>query len=151
MTQTEPTPVYTPVDAETYARVQQFYAFQMGLMDDREAERWADTFTEDALFQEPSKLEPLNGRAEIKAAAGVSADKHAANGLRLRHWLGMLSVDVEPDGSLRARCYAQAIRIPKGGAPDLFATVVCRDHLVPDGTGWLVKHRHLTHDGSGDN
>ncbi|OKI29958.1 hydroxylacyl-CoA dehydrogenase [Saccharothrix sp. CB00851] len=136
------------MDAETYARVQQFYAFQMGLMDDREAERWAATFTEDALFQEPRKLEPLHGRAVIEAAARVSADKHAANGLRLRHWLGMLSVDVESDGSLRTRCYAQAIRIPAGGVPDLFATVVCRDHLVPDGAGWLVKHRHLTHDGS---
>lgn len=151
MSETESMPAYAPVDAETYARVQQFYTFQMGLMDDREAERWAGTFTEDALFQEPNKLAPLHGRSVIETAARASADKHAANGLRLRHWLGMLSVDVQPDGSLRTRCYAQAIRIPTGGAPDLFASVVCRDHLVPDGTGWLVRHRHLTHDGSGEN
>lgn len=138
----------TTVPAELYAQVQQFYAIQMGLMDEREAEQWADTFTEDAVFQEASRMEPLHGRAAIKAAARVSADKHASTGLRLRHWLGMFQVHQQEDGTLHTRCYAMALRTPAGGKPELFANVVCRDRLVPADGGWLVRHRDLTHDGN---
>ncbi|MCF2435621.1 nuclear transport factor 2 family protein [Streptomyces thinghirensis] len=50
------------VSAELYARVQQFYARQMGLIDDGRPADWAETFTEDATFQEASRLDaPLKG------------------------------------------------------------------------------------------
>lgn len=144
-------PVTMFTSAEVYAQVQQFYAYQMGLMDDRQAERWADTFTEDAVFQEASRMDPLHGRAAIKASARASADRLAAGGVRMRHWLGMVQVHQQPDGTLHTRCYALAMRTPKGGELDIFVHVVCRDHLVPVDGGWLVRHRDLTHDGAGQN
>lgn len=142
----------TFVSAELYAQIQQFYAKQMGLMDDRRPDEWADTFTEDAVFQEASRIEPLHGREAISAAARVSADRHIAAGIQMRHWLGMVQVDAESDGSIRSRCYALAVRTPRGGDLEVFASVVCRDHLVPaPGGGWLICHRDLTHDGATGN
>jgi ketosteroid isomerase-like protein len=140
------TPLTALAPAELYAQVQQFYAYQMGLMDDRQAERWADTFTEDAVFQEASRMDPLHGRAAIRASARANVDRLAARGVRMRHWLGMLQVHPQPDGTLHTRCYALAMRTPQGGELDIFAHVVCRDHLVPVDGGWLVHRRDLTHD-----
>jgi|GEM_PF-1336841 len=141
------TPVPNFVSAELYTQIQQFYAWQMGLMDDRQPDQWADTFTEDAVFQEASRMDGLQGRAAIRTAARASAERHLAAGLQMRHWLGMIQVDLEADGSVRSRCYALAVRTPKGGDLEVFASVVCRDHLVPvEGGGWLVRHRDLTHD-----
>ncbi|MFD8985892.1 nuclear transport factor 2 family protein [Streptomyces sp. NPDC059564] len=138
------------VCAELYTQVQQFYARQMGLLDDGFPDAWADTFTEDAVFQEASRLdEPLRGRDVIRDSSRARKKRLEADGIDFRHWLGMLDVRPEPDGSLRARSYALAMRVPRGGELDIFASVVCHDHLVlVDGT-WKVAERDLHHDGSG--
>ncbi|MFE0178671.1 nuclear transport factor 2 family protein [Streptomyces sp. NPDC059002] len=151
MTDTTPsTPAGTFVSAELYAQVQQFYARQMGLLDDGRPDEWAGTFTEDAVFQEASRLdEPLRGRDAIRASSRARKERLDGDKLDFRHWLGMLDVRPQDDGSLRTRSYALAMRIPRGGALDIFASVVCHDHLVQvDGT-WQVRHRDLHHDGSG--
>ncbi|WP_069814241.1 nuclear transport factor 2 family protein [Streptomyces sp. TP-A0874] len=138
----------TYVPAELYSQVQQFYARQMGLIDDGRAEEWAATFTEDAVFEEPSRLDPLRGRDAIRVSCRARADRLEAENTDFRHWLGMLDVRPQDDGSLRTRAYALAMRIPRGGALDIFASVVCEDHLVPSDGGWAVRHRHLQHDGA---
>ncbi|MFF3019883.1 nuclear transport factor 2 family protein [Streptomyces sp. NPDC057939] len=138
------------VPAELYAQVQQFYARQMGLIDDGRPDEWAETFTEDAVFQEASRLnEPLRGRVAIRDSSRARQRRLEEDKLDFRHWLGMLDVRPQSDGSLRTRSYALAMRIPRGGALDIFASVVCNDHLVQvDGT-WKVADRDLHHDGSG--
>ncbi|CAD5988796.1 nuclear transport factor 2 family protein [Streptomyces cyaneofuscatus] len=138
------------VPAELYSRIQQFYARQMGLLDDGRADDWADTFTEDAVFQEASRLnEPLRGRDAIRESSRARKKRLEADKLDFRHWLGMLTVTPREDGSLQTRAYALAMRVPAGGELDIFASVVCHDQLVlTDGT-WQVRHRDLHHDGSG--
>ncbi|AZM94073.1 MULTISPECIES: nuclear transport factor 2 family protein [Streptomyces] len=138
------------VSAELYSQVQQFYARQMGLLDGGDPDGWAQTFTEDAVFQEASRLdEPLRGRTAIRDSSRARKKRLEADKIDFRHWLGMLDVRPEPDGSLRARSYALAMRTQRGGALDIFASVVCNDHLVlVDGT-WQVAERDLHHDGSG--
>ncbi len=138
--------VYLP--AELYTQVQQFYARQMGLLDAGLAEEWTETFTEDAVFDEPNRLDPLSGRDAIRVSARARADRLAAERIQVRHWLGMLDVRRQEDGSLRARTYALAMRTPQGGALEIFASVVCRDHLVPLDGAWAVRHRHIQHDGA---
>lgn len=138
---------YAPADL--YQQIQQFYASQMGLMDDREPERWAETFTEDAIFHEAARMEPLQGREAIRVSARGSVDRVSAAGIQIRHWLGMLQVHPQPDGSVRARSYALAMRTPKGGDLDVFVSVVCHDHLVATGDGWQVADRNLVHDATG--
>jgi hypothetical protein len=139
------------VSAELYAQVQQFYARQMGLIDDGRPADWADTFTEDATFQEASRLDaPLKSRAAIRESASARQVRLEADKIDFRHWLAMLDVRPQSDGSLRTRTYALAMRTPRGGALDVFASVVCHDHLVPaPGGGWQVRERVLHHDGSG--
>ncbi|MFF3752520.1 nuclear transport factor 2 family protein [Streptomyces sp. NPDC002018] len=138
------------VSAELYARVQQFYARQMGLIDDGRPAEWAETFTEDATFQEASRLNaPVEGRAAIRESATARQARLDTDKIDFRHWLAMLDVRPQADGSLRTRTYALAMRTPRGGALDIFASVVCHDHLVPADGGWQVRERDLRHDGSG--
>jgi hypothetical protein len=138
------------VSAEVYTGVQQFYARQMGLLDDGRPDDWADTFTEDAVFQEASRLdEPLRGREAIRASSRARKVRLEEAKIDFRHWLGMLEVTPEADGSLRARSYALAMRTQRGGPLEVFASVVCRDHLVPVDGSWQVRVRDLRHDGSG--
>ncbi|MDX5572545.1 nuclear transport factor 2 family protein [Streptomyces griseus] len=138
------------VSADLYAQIQQFYARQMGLIDDGRPADWAETFTEDATFQEASRLDaPLTGRAAIRESSTARQARLDADKIDFRHWLAMLDVRPQPDGTLRTRTYALAMRTPRGGPLDIFASVVCHDHLVPAGDGWQVQERELHHDGSG--
>ncbi|MFF3019876.1 nuclear transport factor 2 family protein [Streptomyces sp. NPDC057939] len=129
--------------AELYARIQQFYADQMGLMDHGHAEEWAATFTEDAVFQGA-----VSGRAALADSARAHTRKLAEEKADFRHWIGMLDVRPEPDGSLRTRAYALTARTVRGEALQLTASVVCRDHLVLRDGRWLVSHRSLRRDGT---
>ncbi|MFF1560801.1 nuclear transport factor 2 family protein [Streptomyces sp. NPDC058279] len=137
------------VSADVYALVQQFYSRQMGLLDDGRPDDWAETFTEDAVFQEASRLnEPLRGRDAIRESSRARKKRLEADRIDFRHWLGMLEVREGEDGSLHTRAYALAMRVPRGGALDIFASVVCNDHLVNVDGVWQVRHRDLHHDGS---
>lgn len=136
--------------AELYTRVQQFYTRQMGLLDGGRPEEWSETFTEDAVFEEASRLdEPLRGRAAIRASSQARKERLTRQRLDFRHWLSMLHLETDGDDALRVRAYALAMRTPPGGPLDIFASVVMHDHLVRRGDGWQVRHRQLTHDGAG--
>lgn len=134
--------------AELYTQIQQFYARQMGLLDDGYPEEWALTFTEDGVFEEPSRLDTVRGREAISLSARARADRLAAEGIDFRHWLAMLDVRAQDDGTVHARTYALAMRTPRGGDLDIFVSVVCHDVLVRDDGRWAVRHRNIQHDGA---
>lgn len=133
---------------EVYVRVQQFYARQMALLDDGDVEEWAATFCADAVFAETGMPAPLRGSVAIRDAVRPEVDKLAAAGIDFRHRFGMLDVVPSPDG-VRTRFSTLALATPRGGPIAVRGNVVGRDHLVPDGASWLVRHRHLRYDGSG--
>nr|WP_042193114.1 nuclear transport factor 2 family protein [Kibdelosporangium sp. MJ126-NF4]CEL20574.1 hypothetical protein [Kibdelosporangium sp. MJ126-NF4]CTQ89485.1 hypothetical protein [Kibdelosporangium sp. MJ126-NF4] len=135
------------VSALTYARVQQFYVHQLGLLDQGRPDDWADLFTVDAEFVEVTRAR-LRGREVIRAAMRARADQVVAKGMDFfRHWLGMLHVEQCADGSLRTRSYAMAMYTPTGGKLNVYANVVCRDVLVRQSGTWLVRSRDLRLDG----
>ncbi|WUG99433.1 nuclear transport factor 2 family protein [Streptomyces violaceus] len=136
-----------PVPAETYVAVQQFYARQMRLLDERRAEEWARTFTEDGVFAQNIVPEPLRGRDAVAAAVRRNLERTADTPEQRRHVFSMLTVVPGPDGSLSTRCYAQVLVTPAGGPARLHLSAVCEDELVPHGEGWLVRHRRVEHDG----
>lgn len=137
------------VSAELYAQVQQFYARQMGLIDDGRPDEWARTFTEDAVFEEAGRLnEPVKGREAIRVSSRARQERLDKERIDFRHWMGMLDVSPRDDGSVDARAYALVMRTAPGGALDVFASVLCHDRLVPVDGGWQVRHRRLRHDGS---
>jgi 3-phenylpropionate/cinnamic acid dioxygenase small subunit len=131
---------------ELYLRVQQFYARQMQLLDRGAVQEWAATFTEDGVFAANAHPEPVRGRSAIAAAAQAATDQLARDRVVRRHWLGMLTVQPEPDGIVRARCYALVITTPRGGQAGLHVSTFCEDVLVADGDDLLVRDRRISRD-----
>src|SRR5690606_18154056 len=127
---------------QRYAEVQHFYAYQMGLLDDGDVAAWAATFTDDAVFEDATS-EPLLGRVAIQTSVQARVDQLKAEGRQFRHWFGMVNVTERPDGGLDTSLYALAMSTPAGGALTVHGHVVCRDHLVPQAGGWLVRRRHV--------
>ncbi|GGX79967.1 nuclear transport factor 2 family protein [Streptomyces minutiscleroticus] len=129
------------------ASVEQFYARHMQLLDDGDAEAWAETFTEDGLFALPGRPEPTRGRAALAEGARRAHTERLASHETHRHWHGMLDIRPQDDGSVHVRCYALVVATPRGGEPRLHRSCVCRDVLVPAGSQWQVRSRRVTRDG----
>lgn len=138
------------VPAGLYTEVQQFYAWQMNLLegDAADPDAWADTFTEDAVFESTVQERPETGREAIRTSVRAGVEHIAAQGLDFRHWFGMLGVEQDADGSLRTRYYALAMATPPGGALKARGSLLCFDHLVRGEDGRLrVSRRSLRADG----
>ncbi|MEU2287214.1 nuclear transport factor 2 family protein [Streptomyces sp. NPDC013178] len=136
-------------DTGLYLEVQQFYAHQMQLLDDRACDEWAATFTPEGVFAANGLPAPAKGRQTIAAAARAAGERLAAEGLVHRHWLGMLTVLPQPDGTVSARSYALVIqtRIGGGGTAELHRSTLCEDRLVRGEDGsLLVLERKVTRD-----
>jgi SnoaL-like protein len=145
MTVTEPTTAYD-LDGTLYQQIQNFYAYQMQLLDDGAVDEWAATFTEDGVFAANAHPEPSRGRAAIAAGAGAATRALRERKVQRRHWLGMLSVRPDGPDTVRARSYAVVLETPKGGQAKLLLSTVCVDLLVRSGDGWLVQDRQVTRD-----
>ncbi|MFC4908385.1 SgcJ/EcaC family oxidoreductase [Actinomadura gamaensis] len=121
-----------------YARVQDFYARQMRLLDEGKAEEFAETFTEDGVFAQTTS-DPRHGRDAIAIAFRKAIDRR--DGPRRRHWLGMLSVDEEADGTIRTRYYALVIEGRR-----LHLSTSAEDELIDREGALLVRSRTVSHD-----
>ncbi len=129
-----------------YAQVQQFYAHQMQLFDSFEAEAWAGTFTPDAVFDVPTLPRPVRGREELAANVRRNAETRARSGEQLRHWLGMIDVREEPNGTLHTRAYALVHLTPLGGEARVHRMCVMEDVLVRSRGRLRVLSRRVTRD-----
>jgi uncharacterized protein (TIGR02246 family) len=130
-----------------YAQVQQFYAEQMHMLDDGDADGWAATFTEDGTFTPPRAAQPVRGPADLAAGVRRAHAERAAGGVTHRHWHGMLAVTPRTADSVDVRCYALVIASAAGGASHVHAACVCTDVLVRREDRWLVADRKVTRDG----
>ncbi|MEU9731519.1 nuclear transport factor 2 family protein [Streptomyces sp. NPDC048002] len=149
MTEAAAVPDQAP-EGGLYQRIQQFYARQMRLLDHGAVQEWADTFTEDGVFDQ-NVAAPLKGRVDIAAASQKRVDQIVADGITRRHWLGMLEVDPQDDeGVVRTRYYAVSLATERGAVvpPRITASTYAEDTLVPSEGGWLVRYRRVTHDGT---
>jgi hypothetical protein len=134
------------IAADLQTALQRFYAEQMQLLDDGGAEAWADTFTDDGVFAANGQPAPVRGRHAIAAAARAARDQLGQAKVVHRHWLGMLTADLQDDGSVRARCYALVIATPHGGVPAIHRSTLCEDVLIPADGSWRVRSRIVTRD-----
>ncbi|WP_432147135.1 nuclear transport factor 2 family protein [Streptomyces sp. bgisy084] len=137
-----------PLDTERlYSEVSHFYARQMQALDEGRTEDWAETFTEDGVFVLHGGHDRAVGRTALAASSSKARASLAEQGIRHRHWLGMLTVEARADGTVAARCYALVVATPLGGPSVVHRSTVCEDVLVRDGSGaWLVKHRQVSRD-----
>lgn len=137
----------TTAASALHTEVEHFYARQMQLLDRHACEEWADTFTVDGVFDANGLPEPAKGREAIAAGARAATSRLVTEGLVHRHWLGMLTVDEQPDGTVAARSYALVIQTEQGGASVLHRSTVCEDLLVRADDGSLrVRDRKVTRD-----
>jgi 3-phenylpropionate/cinnamic acid dioxygenase small subunit len=159
-----PPPARPPyADGALYAEVERFYARQVQLLGEGDLDRWALTFTEDAVFEQEAQAGRVwagnapserRGRAAIVAAArGAVAARREAAAVR-RYLIGMLRLDPGGDGTLRTTYRAVLLQTPQGGRPEVYLSTTGRDVLVRQDGGWRVRHRINSHDnapaGSGD-
>ncbi|ONI76387.1 hydroxylacyl-CoA dehydrogenase [Actinosynnema sp. ALI-1.44] len=142
--------VTIPVTPRTYTEILQFYAEHAQLLDNGLAEAWADQFTPDGVFSQNVKPVPKIGRAEIGTGMRRGIDRIAATGATRRHWFGMVVAEAQPDDSVRTRYYALVIETPKNGRPSIYLSTTGEDVLVRHDRTWLVRSRHVAHDGHDD-
>ncbi|MCF2435628.1 nuclear transport factor 2 family protein [Streptomyces thinghirensis] len=91
------------------------------------------------------------GRRKPSSAARRSRPRHGcttkrltADGVDVRHWLGMIGIRTEDDGSLHVRSYALTPSTGRDGSGlRIPASVVCQDRLVRDAGHWRVADRTL--------
>jgi len=131
---------------ELYVQIQQFYAYHMRMLDSGAAQEWADTFTEDGIFEPPSAPSPIVGRAALAAGVREAVVQLAALGEQHRHILISLDVTPGPDGKTEVRSYAQIVATLRGGSPRIHLMCAMHDHLVTENGELRVAHRRVTRD-----
>jgi 3-phenylpropionate/cinnamic acid dioxygenase small subunit len=138
--------VESAFDTALYAEVQQFYSRQMRLLDDGQVDGWAETFTADGVFAANAHPEPAVGRAAITAGARQAHAALTEQGIQRRHWLGMLDVEPQPDGTILARSYALILSTPRGGQAAVHLSCTCDDVIVREEGRLLVRERRVSRD-----
>ncbi|MFH8342776.1 nuclear transport factor 2 family protein [Streptomyces sp. AM6-12] len=132
--------------AALYAQAQRFYALQTRILDTHDTESWVHTFTEDAVVELPLLPGPVRAREGLARYVRAGAARQRQAGGRLDHWVGMLDVRPQADGSLRTRCSALAYAGPVGGGPGVLYAYVMEDVLVRGQGEWCCAHRRVTRD-----
>lgn len=132
--------------AALYAQVQRFYADQMQILDAPDTGRWAATFTEDAVLELPALPGPVSVRAGLAGYVHASTERRRRTDGTLRHWVGMLDVRPQEDGSLHTRCSALVHAMPSGGGAKVLYVCVMEDVLVPSRGEWRAARRRVTRD-----
>lgn len=132
--------------AALYAQAQHFYAHQMQILDAHDGERWAQAFTEDAVFELPHLPGPAGPRTGLAHYARAAADRSRRAGDGLRHFVGMLDVRPQPDGTLHTRCSALVHAAPPGTASKALYVCVMEDVLVHTHGTWRTAHRRIIRD-----
>ncbi|GAA0707222.1 nuclear transport factor 2 family protein [Dactylosporangium roseum] len=146
MSATTPAPVLA--STETYVEVQQFYAGQVHLLDTVQAEPFAATFTEDAVFDHSPTAPPIHGRAAIaREVAAFHQRQLDGERVQRRHWFNMMTVFEHPDGTLRTHYYALIVVTRKGLAvPVIAPSCTVDDVLVREDGRLRTRTRKVTPD-----
>lgn len=133
-------------DAVRYSEVERFYARQMQLIDEGDADGWAATFTEDGVFTSNGTTGEVRGRPALRTAAKETIARLTGAGTTRRHIVSNVRIEqLEPD-LLRVTSYVPVIDTTSGVAA-LRTSTVMSDELALVGSDLLVRHRLVELDG----
>jgi hypothetical protein len=118
----------------------------MRALDEGRTVAWAQTFEPDGVFDANGLPEPVRGRELIESGARKAWEQQQSDGIQRRHWLGMLEIEEQPDGSVLAQTYALVVSTPRGGDVAVRASTSCADVLVRDGDTFMVRRRTVRRD-----
>lgn len=134
----------TPAD---WFSIQQLYARQALAVDRGDAQEWASTYTEQAVFTSPTFSIVAQGRAQLRDFAKMSHADAAARGEQLRHIVSNMHLIDESDGSARIRAYLMIVATSTA-ASRIDRMLVVDDHLARQpGEAWLFTRRETFRDG----
>jgi 3-phenylpropionate/cinnamic acid dioxygenase small subunit len=125
--------------------VEQFYAFQMQVLDEGDATAWAATFTDTGVFVPHLAADQLTGRAQLEAGAAKAISRLNADGVTRRHIVSNICVEQVSVDIVRVSSYVPVIDTMSGEAR-IKCNTVMNDELVRHGTTWLVRHRKVLRD-----
>jgi len=118
---------------EIQFEIQQYYAVQMRCLDNGDADGFAATFTEDAVFvHDPG--ETVEGRSAIAAATKINVARVREARTVRRHWFGMMIIEPDSDSQIRTQYTA-------------ITTSTMADGTTALGTGSLVEDVLVRHGG----
>lgn len=115
---------------ELYAEVLRYYAHQMQLLDERDLQGYADTFTEDGEFEHTPGREPARTREGILLDLVEFHRQFETDPMKRRHHFSMVDVEIRDDGAVVSTAYALVIIVRPGQKPEIRASCVVHDVLV---------------------
>jgi actinorhodin biosynthesis protein ActVIA len=133
------------VSAETYSRIDQFYAIQMQALDDGDIAAWVETFTAEGVFVSNGLPDPVEGRGGLAALGVETVARLNEKGVIRRHFVFNVIVESHSGGVLRTTCYVPVFDTVDG-VTSLTTSTVMRDELLSSADGLLVRHRTVTRD-----
>lgn len=153
------------VSADVYVEVQQFYARQMPLLEERRLEEFLQTLTEDGSIEHRpggwklegrkvllEEMQARRGDAEKPLVAEVSPrearDQGIAyyDGLVYRYWFDRMRIDPVDDDTLHVRYQAIVSMTDHAGKVSFEPTTVVEDVLVRVDGVLHTRSRLVTHD-----
>lgn len=131
------------MNTDLYVEVQMFYAHQMPLLEDRYPDRFAATFTPDAVVEHVSGLFKLTGTQEIAGGIGLSIQTYG--GKVFRHWSNHLRVEQAGD-EIHTRQTVIVSVTDQSGLVTWEPSCTVEDVMVRLDGKLAVRHRILQHD-----
>lgn len=137
---------FQPASDQLYHRVQRFYSERLRRLDAGDAEGWAESFTEDGVFETNARPDPSRGRSAIENETKRAAARLGADGVERRHWIGMMAVNDEGAPHLGVEAYCLVVETARGGVPRLAYSLTLRSRVVIDGDLLRVSHEAVSRD-----
>jgi actinorhodin biosynthesis protein ActVIA len=132
---------------EVYTQVQHFYARQMQALDEGRFQEYADTFTEQGLFQHSPDVAPARGRAAIVDALTDFDQRFKDAPVQRRHWFSQIRLDPQEDGSFRSTAYGFVVATRPGvRLPEVAPSCLIHDVLELADGEILTRSRLVTYD-----
>jgi actinorhodin biosynthesis protein ActVIA len=134
------------VTAELYVEVQCFYARQMPLLEDLRIDEFAETFTEDAVFEHVPDGWRMQGRSELVSATRMNTARYGET--VFRHWFENRLIEVVDEETLNVSYTALVSLTNPDGTVGFEPSCTVRDVLVRQDGELRVLSRQLRHDTS---
>ncbi|HZU56439.1 MAG TPA: nuclear transport factor 2 family protein [Actinocrinis sp.] len=135
---------WSRAQADLYAEVQRFYAYQMPLLEDRRVDDFADTFTGDGVYAHAKDGWEITGREKLKAEIGAAVP-HYGNSV-FRHWFDKLLIEPCDENTLRVRLRALVSVTAEDGSVTFEPSSTIEDVLVRIDGLLYTKSRVVRHD-----
>ncbi|WP_416985348.1 nuclear transport factor 2 family protein [Streptomyces sp. T028] len=120
-----------------------FYAHQMPLLEEREFEAFAQTFTEDCVFGYEGAWQL---RSRVALLEGMRGNIPRYGTSTIRHWFENRRAEPQPDGSIRVTATCLVSVTDENGAVTFEPSCVVTDELVRTEEGLRARSRIIRHD-----